>query len=76
MTKAVFLGFQGKAGAPREPREGLTIGKVYDITKGQNSCTLHDDNGAPRCRPVSDFVEEVHTRKAWARFPSLQAVFG
>ena len=71
MTKAVFLGFQGKVGAPREPREGLTIGKVYDVNKGAFSCTVYDDDGALRHRPMSDFEEVPPTRRAWARSPSL-----
>ena len=77
--KVVFMGFLSPDGV-RETREGFTIGKVYEAERrefpvGSYRWVVTDDDGSPRVRPDADF-EPAPIRRAWARFPSLQSVFG
>jgi hypothetical protein len=59
---------------------GLTHGKVYTGRIADHNdldvVLFDDDDGDPRKRSIEEFEEVPHTRRAWARFPSLQAVFG
>jgi hypothetical protein len=59
---------------------GLTHGHVYTgrISSycGHDVVLFDDDDGDPRKRSIEEFEEVSPTRRAWARFPSLQAVFG
>ena len=59
---------------------GLTHGHVYTghISSycGLDVVLFDDDDAYSRKRSIEEFEEVSPTRKAWVRFPSLQAVFG
>lgn len=69
------------AGTKRTQSCGLIIGQVYEgrIEKspyGYNVFLFNDSDGDPRRRRISEFADPSLIRRAWARFPSLQKVFG
>ena len=73
--KAIFLGYNPPDSDLRWPREGFTIGKTYAIELHRESAEVIDDDGVWRSRPLHDFDVQSGVRRAWARFPSLRAVF-
>lgn len=54
-----WLGFFDPATGRREAREGLTIGKIYTVTNGQNCI---GDTGKARYRPKSDWGPPILAR--------------
>lgn len=54
-----WLGFFDPATGRREPREGLTIGKIYTVTNGQHCI---GDSGNERNRPKSDWGPPILAR--------------